>query len=233
MLKVSVVLDETTDSEVSTSTNRRAPPVDKQLSTAMNSSISSARSPALNASTLSSIEQQLSRQTTTSATDSQVSEPQPMQMNEISTRKSAVLHIQVSFLSSNSSPVAPPDTSDEADAPSVPAKATGRQTKARQNSITNTNKRSPAKSKAAASRQKQAVVATEKKGRPPATRPKSSTAASATVQTRSSNRRNTKSSRYRKRTFSSGSDEDESEDEDDEDDEEDMDFSEEVMCASL
>lgn len=63
--------------------------MDKQQSTTMNSGVSSARSSALNPSALASIESQISRQSTTSATDSQASEPQAMQVDELSTRKSS------------------------------------------------------------------------------------------------------------------------------------------------
>jgi len=113
----------------------------------------------------------------------------------------------------------------------VPTKSTGRQSKVRQSTSSNGSKRSPTKSKVTTpvSRQKQ-TTANERKGRSPATRSKSSTTTppvSATVQTRSSNRRTTKNTRYRKRSFSSGSDEDETEDEEEDDD--DSDFAEEVF----
>ncbi len=117
---------------------------------------------------------------------------------------------------------------------SPPPKTTGRQSKVRQSTSSNGSKRSPTKAKAITpvSRQKQ-TTATDRKGRSPATRSKSSAGTSATpptssaVQTRSSNRRTTKSTRYRKRSFSSGSDEEETED--DEEDENDTDFTEEVF----
>jgi len=112
----------------------------------------------------------------------------------------------------------------------APTKSTGRQSKVRQSTGSNGSKRSPTKSKVTTpvSRQKQTTV-NERKGRSPATRSKSSTTtppASTTVQTRSSNRRTTKNTRYRKRSFSSGSDEDETEDEEDEND---TDFTDEVL----
>jgi hypothetical protein len=111
-----------------------------------------------------------------------------------------------------------------------PTKSTGRQSKVRQSTGSNGSKRSPTKSKVTTpvSRQKQ-TTANERKGRSPATRSKSSAAtpASSTVQTRSSNRRTTKNTRYRKRSYSSGSDEDETEE--DEEDDDDTDFTEEVL----
>ncbi|CAF1012704.1 unnamed protein product [Adineta steineri] len=116
-------------------------------------------------------------------------------------------------------PVTPPP-------PPPPAKTTGRQSKVRQSTSSNGSKRSPVKSKTTpVSRQKQ-TTANERKGRSPATRSKSTGGASnntSAAQRRSSNRRTTKSTRYRKRSFSSGSDEDETED----DEEDDTDFSDE------
>ena len=149
-----------------------------------------------------------------------------MEVDEVSNHKSSV---KEHSSSSNSSATAPPI------ATVTPTKLTGRQSKARQSTSSNGSKRSPAKAKAstpASSRQKQAAT-TERKGRSPATRSKASVnsastpPASSAVRTRSSNRRSTKTSRYRKRHFSSGSDEDESDDDDDDDDEADSDFSEE------
>ncbi len=110
----------------------------------------------------------------------------------------------------------------------APTKSTGRQSKVRQSTSSNGSKRSPTKSKVTTpvSRQKQTTV-NERKGRSPATRSKSSATthpSSSTVQTRSSNRRTTKNTRYRKRSFSSGSDEEETEE-----DEDDTDFTDEVL----
>ncbi|CAF1377422.1 unnamed protein product [Adineta steineri] len=200
--------DETTDSEISNTTHRRIPTIDRTVSGTVNTDElpnTSLQSPSSNTSVLPSIEQQLSFQSTTSAVDSQVNVPQPMQVDKI--------------------PTAARETVEETKTP--PAKPLGRPPKTRQNSSTNSNKRTTAKSKPAVSRQKQTTT-NEKKRRSPTTRSKASSAASTTVQTRSSNRRNTKTSRYRKRTFSSGTDEDESEDEnDDDDEEEDTNFTEE------
>ncbi|CAF1156843.1 unnamed protein product [Adineta ricciae] len=189
--------DETTDSEFSNAINGKALPIGKQVSTVSTTNASSIIS--TQSSTLPSLDQQTSRQSIASTVESQVNQEQA---DEFSTP--------------------PPEIPDELEINSPPTKAAGRQTKTRQNSSTATNnKRSTAKSKAVA-RQKQTTT-NERKGRPPATRSKSSAAVATTappVQTRSSNRRNTKTSRYRKRTFSSGSDEDDSEDEDEEEDEE-------------
>ena len=122
----------------------------------------------------------------------------------------------------------PPSITTTATTTTSTGRPLGRPPKSRQNSSNNTTvKRTPPKAKA--TRQKQTT--NERKGRPPATRSKSST--TATVQTRSSNRRSTKTSRYRKRTFSSGSDDDDDEtdeDEDEDDDDDDTDFTEEVCC---
>jgi hypothetical protein len=230
-INISVVssLDETTDSEVSNTTNGKVSRIDRQGSTLINTDVpptNSTRSPTSNTPALSSIEQ-LSFQSTTSIADNQINEPEPMQIDEVPTRKSSISPVKAHSSSSNSSATAPSETPDET-VTSQPTKSTGRQTKGRQNSGSNSNKRTAAKSKAttAASRQKQTTT-NERKGRPPATRSKSSAPAATTVQTRSSNRRNTKTSRYRKRNFSSGSDEDETEEDDDDDDDED--FTDEVF----
>jgi hypothetical protein len=225
------LLDETTDSEMSNTINGRIPSNDRQVSTITNTDVSrttSIRSPISNTPGLSSLEQ-LSFQSTTSVTDNQGHEPQPMQVDEVSTRKSSISPVKAHSSSFNLSFIVPPETPDETVTP-PPTKSTGRQTKARQNSSSNSNKKSPAKAKAttAASRQKQTTT-NERKGRPPATRSKSSSATSTTVRTRSSNRRNTKTSRYRKRSYSSGSDEDETEEEDDDD----TDFMDEVFSCFI
>lgn len=109
-------------------------------------------------------------------------------------------------------------------------KSNARQSKARQTNNSNSNnKRGAAKTKGNTRQKQQPITTNERKGRPPSTRSKASNNASSSssnVQTRSRNRRPAKTSRYRKRNFSSGSDEeDESEDEDDDD--EDVDYEDE------
>jgi hypothetical protein len=159
----------------------------------------------------------------TSVVANHVNEQQSMEVDE----PNPVIKPSISPAKEHSSPPSPSVTAP-------PPKTTGRQSKVRQSTSSNGSKRSPTKAKAITpvSRQKQ-TTATERKGRSPATRSKSSAGTSATppsssaVQTRSSNRRTTKSTRYRKRSFSSGSDEEETED--DEEDENDTDFTEEVL----
>ena len=211
-------VDETTDSDISNTVNGKAPE-----STLLNTEIS--RASTLNTSALSSLEQ-LTFQSTNSLSDNPANESQPMEVDEASTRKSST---------PNSSTNVPLETSDEREATtpvSSSTKATGRQTKARQNSNNNSTKRSTTKAKTTTTTRQKQTTANERKGRPPATRSKSSgTTAPTTVQTRSSNRRNTKASRYRKRSYSSGSDDDETEEEEDDDDD-DTDFAEEVCLRN-
>ncbi|CAF0860223.1 unnamed protein product [Adineta ricciae] len=147
----------------------------------------------------------------TSHTDNHVDEQQSMEVDEPPPQVTKPVTSPVKESSPYSSPATPP------------AKSTGRQSKVRQSTSSNGSKRSPAKAKTTpVSRQKQ-TTGNERKGRSPATRSKASAGTPSASQRRSSNRRTTKSTRYRKRSFSSGSDEEETEDEDDND----TDFTEE------